>query len=98
MGQTQTRPTQKPALSGGAQAASGRAIADFDRAYEDIYLRKSLPLTDKSAAVVAKDEDATGTSGNGQQALLELVNKYKKVMDEVIRPTMDKLVKHDEAR
>ena len=30
---------------------------------------------------------------NGQQALLELVNKFEKVTDEVIRSTIDKLVK-----
>ena len=42
---------------------------------------------------MAKREDATSTSGNGQQALLELINKYKKVKDEVIRFTIDKLVK-----
>ena len=88
----QTRPTQQPALSGEARAASAKAIADFHRANEDLYAIHDL-LTDKLAALpVAKHEDTTGTSGDGQQALLELVNKCKKVTDEVILSTMDKLV------
>ena len=80
----QTRPTQKPERSGEARAASEKSIAEFDRANKDLYAILYL-LTDKPATLlVAKHVDATGTSGNGQQALLDLVNKYKKVMDEVL--------------
>ena len=88
----QARPSQEPALSGEARAASDKAIAEFDRDNKDLYAIHYL-FTDKPAALlVAKHEDTTGTSGNGQQALHELVNKYKKVTDEVIRSTMDQLV------
>ena len=89
----QTRPTQEPALSGEARAASDKAIAEFDRANEDLYAILYLLIDKPAALLVAKHEDTTGTtSGNGQQALLELVSKYKKVTDEVIRSTTDKPV------
>ena len=67
-------------------------MQNFDRANEDLYAILYL-LTDKPAALLAaKHEDTAGTSGIGQQALLELVSKYKKVTDEVVRSTTDKLV------
>lgn len=64
----------------------------MDRANEDLYAILYL-LTEKPAALlVAKHEDTTGTSGDGQKALQDLVSKYNKVTDEVIRATMDTLV------
>ena len=39
---------------------------------------------------MVKHEDTTGTRGDGPRALQELVGKYNKVTDEVIRSTMDK--------
>ena len=45
-----------------------------------------------AALLVSKHEDTTGASGNGRQALLDLVGKYNKVTDDLIRSTMDKLV------
>ena len=42
--------------------------------------------------LVTPDIAVLAVCGNGQQALHELVNKYKKVTDEVIRSTMDQLV------
>ena len=87
----QNRPTQEPTFSGKAWAASDKAIAEFNRAEDDLYAILYL-LTDKPAALlVAKHKDIIGTSGNGQQALFELVSKYK-VTDEVIRSTIDILV------
>ena len=41
---------------------------------------------------MAKHKDTTGTSRDGLKALQELVNKYNKVPDEVIRAAMEKLV------
>ena len=50
-------------------------------------------LTEKPASLrVLKHEDATGKTGDRQKALQELVSKYNKVTDEVIRAKMDKLV------
>ena len=50
-------------------------------------------LTEKPASLlVLKHEDETGTIGDGQKALQELVSNYNKVTDEVIREKMDKLV------
>ena len=67
-------------------------MQNFDGANEDLYAILYL-LTDKPTALLAaKHEDTAGTSGTGQQALLELVSKYKKVTDEVVRSTTDKLV------
>ena len=37
-----------------------------------------------------KHEDESGTNGDGQKTLEELVAKYNKVTDEVIRGTMEK--------
>ena len=52
-----------------------------------------LLTTEKPASLlVLKHEDETGTTGDGQKALQELVLKYNKVTDEVIRAKMDKLV------
>ena len=88
----QTRSSQQPALSGEARAASDKAIAEFDRANEHLHAILYV-LTDKPAALlVAKYENATGTSGSGQQALIELINKYKNVTHTVTRSIMDKLV------
>ena len=50
-------------------------------------------LTEKPAPLlVLKHEDETGTTGDRQKALQELVSKYNKVTDEVIRAKMDTLV------
>ena len=50
-------------------------------------------LTEKPASLlVLKHEDETGTTDDGQKALQELVSKYNKVTDEVIRAKMDNLV------
>ena len=50
-------------------------------------------LTEKPASLlVLKHENETGTTGDGQKALQELVSNYNKVTDEVIRAKMDKLV------
>ena len=88
----QTRPTQKPERSGEARAASEKSIAEFDRANKDLYTILYL-LTDKPTTLLVATHEDTGTSGNnGQQAPHELVKKYKKITDEVIRPTMDKLM------
>ena len=52
-----------------------------------------LLLTEKTASLlVLKHQDEIGTTGDGQKALQELVSKYSKVTDEVIRAKMDKLV------
>ena len=45
-----------------------------------------------ASLLVHKHEDETGTTGDGQKALQELVSKYNKVTGEVIRAKMDKLV------
>ena len=50
-------------------------------------------LTEKPAAnLVLKHEHPGRMSGNGQQAPQELVQKYNKVTDEVVRAAMAKLV------
>lgn len=41
---------------------------------------------------MGKHKDTSGTSGDGQQALHDLVNKYDKVTDEVMRSIREKLV------
>ena len=97
----QTGPTEEtsgrgisPALVGAheVQAALDKAIAEYDRTIEDLYVILYL-LTGKTAALlVSKHKDTAGTSGNGQPTLLELVGKCNKVTDEVIRSTMNKLV------
>ena len=75
-----------------ARLIKGQTRPTQEPANEDLYAILYL-LTDKPAALlVAKHEDTAGTSGNGQRALLEIVSKYKKVTDEVILSTMDKLV------
>lgn len=75
-----------------AQASLDKATAEFDKANEDLYAILYL-LTEKPAALlVSKHEDATGTSGDGQKALQDLVGKYNKVTDEVIRAKMETLV------
>ena len=68
------------------------ALAGYNRANEIFYAIIYL-LTEKTAALlVAKHEDTTGTSGDQPKALQELVDKYNKVADEVIRATMERLV------
>ena len=50
-------------------------------------------LTEKPASLlILKHEGETGTAGNGQNAVQELVSKNNNVTDEVIRAKMDKLV------
>lgn len=44
------------------------------------------------AQVVLKHDNSRGISGNGQRPVQELVDKYKKVTDDVINAKMDKLV------
>ena len=67
------------------------AFAGYNRANEDLYAVLYL-LTEKPAALlVAKHEDTAGTSGEGLKALQQLLGKYNKVADEVIRATMEKL-------
>jgi len=91
------RPTEESAattLDGTQQAQDTlqQSTASFDRANEDLYAILFL-LTEKPAAnLVLKHEHPDGMSGNGQQALEELVQKYNKVTDEVVRAAMDKLV------
>ena len=50
-------------------------------------------LTVKPASLIAlKHEDTTGTTGDGQQALQELILNHNKVTDKAIRSQMDKSV------
>ena len=68
------------------------ALAGYNRVEEDICAILYL-LTEKPAALlVTKHEDTTDTSGDGLKAVQELVGKYNKITDEVIRATMEKLV------
>ena len=80
-------PTEETTSTGISPARAG-----CNRANEDLYAILCL-LTDKPASLlVLKHEDESGTSGDGLKALQELVGKYNKVTDEVIRATMEKLV------
>ena len=85
------RPTKATAGTGSSPALA-EEIAAYERANQDLYAMLSL-LTEKPASLlVLKHEDETGTTGDGQKALQELVSKYNKVTDEVIWTKMDKLV------
>ena len=75
-----------------SQTALAQEILAYERANQDLYAILYL-LTEKPASVlVLKHEDETGMTGDGQKAMQELVAKYNKVADEVIRVKMDKLV------
>ena len=77
-----------PELAGG-QRTLDMAIADFYHPNEDIYANIYLQ-TEKP-----NHNDSTGTIGGGHKALQELVGRYNKVIDDVMRATMDKLVNAD---
>lgn len=63
-------------------------MVNYDR-YAILY-----PLTEKPAAhLVAKHEGITGNFGDGLKALGELFHKNNKVTQEVIRATMEEIVK-----
>lgn len=83
-----------PALAGApeARAALDKAIAEYDRANEDLYVILYLLTEEPAAPLVSKHEGTTGTSGSGQPALLDLVGRYNKVADGVIRSTMNRLL------
>lgn len=64
------------------------AQAGFDRVNEDRYANLYL-LAEKSVALlVVMHKHESGTRGNGQKTLKELIAKYNKVADEVVRATM----------
>ena len=85
------RPTEATAGTGSSPALA-QEVAAYERANQDLYAMLFL-LTEKPASLlILKHEDETGTTGGGQKALQELVSKYNKVTDEVIRSKMDKLV------
>ena len=86
------RPVETTAGTGSSPALA-QEIAAYERANQNLYAILFL-LTEKPASLlVLKHEDEIGTTGDGQKALQELVSKYNKVTDEVIRAKMDKLVK-----
>ena len=71
------RPTGETA-STEAQSSLDKAIADYEKANEDLYAILSLLTEQPAALVVDKHEDSTGTNGGGKQTLQKLVNKYSK--------------------
>ena len=85
------RPTEATAGTGSSPALA-QEVAAYERANQDLYAMLFL-LTEKPASLlVLKHEDETGTTGDGQKALHELVSVCNKVTDEVFRAKMDKLV------
>ena len=85
------RPTEATTGTGSSPALA-QEIAVYEMANQDLYAMLFL-LTEKPASLlVLKHEDKTGTTGDGQKALQELVSKCNKVTDEVIRAKMDKLI------
>ena len=85
------RPTESTAGTGSTPALAP-GFAAYERANQDLYAMLFLSTEKSAYLLVLKDEDETGTTGDGQKALRELVSKYNKVTDEVIRAKMDKLV------
>ena len=54
--------------------------------------RNTFPTNgETSISTCAQAQDETGMTDDGQKALKELVSKYNKVCDEVIRAKMDEL-------
>ena len=85
------RPTEATAGTGSTPALTQNNAAN-KRANQNLYAILFL-LSEKPASLsVVKHEEETGTTGDGQKALQELVLKYNKVTDEVIQAKMDKLV------
>ena len=85
------RPTEAT-TSTGSLPAIAQEIAAYERENQDLYAMISLPKEKPVSLLVLNHEDETGTTGDGQNALQELVSKYNKVSNEVIRAKMDKLV------
>ena len=80
------RPTEATAGTGSSPALA-QEIAAYERANQDLYAMLFL-LTEKPASLLVLNyEDETGTTGDGQKTLQELVSKYNKVTDEVIQAT-----------
>lgn len=83
----QLRPTEESISTG-----ISPALAGFNGGYEYLYAILYL-LTEKPASIlVFKQEDESRTRGDGLKTLEELVGKYKKVTEEVIRATRETLV------
>ena len=86
-------PRRTEATTGtGSSPALAQEIAAYKRENQDLYAMRFLLKEKPAPLVVLKHEDETGTTGDGQNALQELVSKYNKVTDAVIRAKMDKLV------
>ena len=86
-----SRPTEA-AAGAGSSPALAQEIAAYERANRDLHDIFFLLITENPVSLlVRKHEDDTGTTGDGQKALQELVSKYNKVPDEVILATIDKL-------
>lgn len=66
-------------------------ITGCSRANDDLYASIAL-LTEKPARrFIIKHEDETGNSENKQKGLQKMATKYKKVTDEIIRGSMERL-------
>ena len=85
------RPTEATAGTGSSPALA-QEITAYERANQDLYAMLFLLTENPSSLLVFKHEDEAGTTGDEQNTLQELVSKYNKVTDEVIRAKMDKLV------
>ena len=85
-------PPAKATAGTGSSPTLAQGIAAYERANQHLYTMLFL-LTEKPASlVVLKHDDETGTTGDSGKVLQELLSKYNKVIDEVIRAKMDKLV------
>ena len=76
-----------PALPGAqaSQIAPAQNTSAYERENQDLYDILFLRTEKPASILVLKHEDETGMIGDGQKALQELVAKYNKITDEVIR-------------
>ena len=82
-----------PLLKETARPTHTSNIAEYNRANEDLYAMLFLLVELPASLCVQKHENDDEISGDGQAAFKELCNTYDKVTDEVIRATMEELVK-----
>ena len=85
------RPTEAVAGTRSSPALA-QEIAAYERVENDLYAMLFLLTERQASPLVLKHKDETGTTGDGQKALQELVSKYNKVTDGVIRDKIDKIV------
>ena len=81
-----------PLLKGKEKPTDTAKIADYNRGNEDLFAMLYLLVKLPAALCVQKYGDESEISGDGQAAFKELCGNYDKVIDEVIRASMEELV------